>query len=132
MKYFQVTYSLEKVNFSNQQPRRSSQPNLKLLCHLKSIIAKYWLEEEAFQSGNNLVSYSPLVFMKQIWIAIQWLNLFSRWCHHVILSVTLFLIIKRIFGFAKIRTHNLQSDNQTLYYWATLTDDIWFTILLYL
>ena len=50
----------------------------------------------------------------------------------IILSVTLFSIIKKIFAFAEIRTHNLQSDNQTLYHWATLADDILFTILLYL
>ena len=50
----------------------------------------------------------------------------------VILSVNLFSIIKKIFSFAEIRTHNFPSDNQMLYHWATLADDIWFTILLQL
>ena len=41
-------------------------------------------------------------------------------------------LYKKKIAFAEIRTHNLQSDNQTLYHWATLADGIKFTILLYL
>ena len=66
-------------------------------------------------------------------IALQWLHLLSRRRYHRhTFSYFVLNYKKKKFAFTEIRTHNLQSDNQTLYHWATLADDIWFTILLYL
>ena len=68
-----------------------------------------------------------------ILITLQWLDLLSRGRHNShTFSYFVLNYKKKRFVYAKIRTHNLQSDNQTLFYWAILADDIWFTILLYL
>ena len=64
--------------------------------------------------------------------SMTWYDLLSRGRHHShTFSYFVVNYIKK-FAFAENQTHNLQSDNQTLYRWATLADDILFTILLYL
>ena len=75
------------------------------------------------------------ICMKGMYIyssSMTWFALQRGRHHHHTFSYFVFNYIKERFAFAEIQTHNLQSDNQMLYHWATLADDIWFTILLYL